>query len=464
MRGNQNLLNFIRRHGVPTRTWEDRPFVSRRQFFNLTGAGVLGSFISPRAQAQSAVRIDSLNVQTINRAKNTIFVLLTGAPSHTDTFDFKMVSGVTPASFAPVTINGVVMPKGLLPKLTERLGDYAIVRSMRSWALVHSLAQTWAQIGRSPLAALGDIAPNIGSIVAVEKESERRPGQVFPTFLGLNSQTAAGSGYLAASYGPFRVVPATTGLRNTTNPDGQSRLNDRLALLEGLDGPLRRNSPIGKPLSDYGEFYDAARGLTYNPVVDSAFRYTTAESAAYGNSGFGNACLVAHKVLKADQGTRYIQISLGGWDHHNNIYDDNGLPALGRVLDNGVGQLIADLKASGLYDSTLLVIAGEFGRTVGRLSSAQGRDHYLQQFCVLGGAGIKGGRAIGATDATGSRTTSPGWSRDRDIRPEDIEATILSAMGINWTSIRYDDPFNRGFEYVPYAHEDIYGPVNELWA
>jgi uncharacterized protein (DUF1501 family) len=129
-----------------------------------------------------------------------------------------------------------------------------------------------------------------------------------------------------------------------------------------------------------------------------------------------------------------------------------------------VGQLIADLKASGLYDSTLLVIAGEFGRTVGRLSSAQGRDHYLQQFCVLGGAGIKGGRAIGATDATGSRTTSPGWSRDRDIRPEDIEATILSAMGINWTSIRYDDPFNRGFEYVPYAHEDIYGPVNELWA
>lgn len=464
MLANEKLLRFIRRYGVPTRTWENRPFLSRRHFFNLAGAGVLGSFISPRAQAQSAVRIDSLNVKTINRAKNTIFILLTGAPSHTDTFDFKMVNGVTPASFAPETINGVVMPKGLLPKLTDRLGDYAIIRSMRSWALVHTLAQTWTQIGRSPLAALGDIAPNIGALVAIEKEPERRAGQVFPTFLGLNSQTAAGSGYMPATFGPFKVVPATTGLRNTANADGQARLNERLSLLDTLDGGLRTNSPIGKPLSDYGEFYNAARGLTYNPVVDTAFRYTAAESAAYGGTGFGNACLVAQKVLKADQGTRYIQISLGGWDNHTNIYDDAVLPSLARVLDNGVSQLIMDLKASGLYDSTLLVIAGEFGRTVGRLSAAQGRDHYLQQFCVMGGAGIKGGRALGATDETGARTTIPAWSRDRDVRPEDIEATILSAMGINWTSIRYDDPFNRGFEYVPSAQQDIYGPLNELWA
>ena len=65
--------------------------------------------------------------------------------------------------------------------------------------------------------------------------------------------------------------------------------------------------------------------------------------------------------------------------------------------------------------------------------------------------------------AAGDLTDDPGWSRQRDVKPEDIEATIYSAMGINWTTIRYDDPFGRGFEYVPLAKEDVYGPINELW-
>ena len=70
---------------------------------------------------------------------------------------------------------------------------------------------------------------------------------------------------------------------------------------------------------------------------------------------------------------------------------------------------------------------------------------------------------IGETSADGAFTIDPGWSRFRDVRPEDIEATIYSALGINWTTIRDDDPLGRGFEYVPGSAEDLYGPVNELW-
>jgi hypothetical protein len=83
---------------------------------------------------------------------------------------------------------------------------------------------------------------------------------------------------------------------------------------------------------------------------------------------------------------------------------------------------------------------------------------------VFAGAGVKGGRAIGSTTADGGATADSGWSRSRDIVPEDVEATIYSAMGINWTTIRYDDPFGRGFEYVPFAKDDVYGPINELWS
>jgi len=102
-----------------------------------------------------------------------IFILLAGAPSHTDTFDFKNIDGVTPTTFKPTTVNGVLWPAGLLPKLGQMTDDFAVVRSMRAHAVVHSLSQTWVQIGRNPTAALGNIAPNIGSIVAIEKEKER---------------------------------------------------------------------------------------------------------------------------------------------------------------------------------------------------------------------------------------------------------------------------------------------------
>jgi uncharacterized protein (DUF1501 family) len=206
--------------------------------------------------------------------------------------------------------------------------------------------------------------------------------------------------------------------------------------------------------------------MMYNPAVDGAFRFTAAEGARYGNTSFGNACLIAKQVIAANQGTRYIQITTGGWDMHQDIYNAgvrNNIFSLGNAMDAAVAALIGDLKSSGLLNETLVVMAGEFGRTVWRLSAAAGRDHFPQQFVVVAGAGIRGGRAIGSTDAQGSATADPGWSRARDVRPEDIEATIYSAMGINWTTIRYDDPFGRGFEYVPYAKEDVYGPLQELW-
>ena len=171
--------------------------------------------------------------------------------------------------------NGVAWPAGLLPKMATQLPNMAIVRSVRAWALVHSLSQTWVQIGRNPAAALGNIAPNIGSVVAIEKEPERRAGQVFPTFLALNATNQAGPGYLSAKYAPFKLTPNVNnpglGLPNTTNVVGASRIDDRWGVLHGLDDSLRIDSPLGTPVSDYEDFYESAKGLMYNSVVDKAF-------------------------------------------------------------------------------------------------------------------------------------------------------------------------------------------------
>jgi len=461
MNAQEKFDKQFRKHPHQGKSFFSSPHLTRRAFMNLAGTGVTMSWLAGQLPAQT--RITTTPVQTIGTAKNVIFILLTGAPSHTDTFDLKMVNGTTPTSFNPATVNNIFFPTGLMPKLADLTGDFAVVRSMQSWALVHSLGQTWTQIGRNPSGVLGNVSPNIGSVVALEKDVERTPGQVFPAFVALNSAGGSGAGYFAAEYAPLKISPSTAGLANTTNPDGQARFNSRWAFLHNIDAPLRTNSPYGQPMSDYDHFYAGADGLMYNPVVTAAFKYSAADSVRYGSTSFGNACVTAKQIIAANQGTRYIEISLGSWDMHQNIYAANQLPAMTKTLDNGLSALMNDLKASGDFDSTLIVMAGEFGRTVGPLTAAKGRDHLVQQFAFFAGAGVKGGKTIGATDDKGGSTVDSGWSRGRIIKPEDIEATIYSALNINWTTVRYDDPLGRGFYYVPSSDQDIYGPINELW-
>lgn len=460
MKTEKQFRQYVERHPHAHMHPAMRPFFTRRGFFQLA-AGVTGSVLLERpAFGQEIVRHGGT---PISKAKNVIFILLAGAPSHVDLCDFKQTTSTPMDLLKPETINGIVWPTGLMPKLGEHLGDLAIARSVRSWALQHNLAQSWAQIGRSPAAALGDIAPNIGAIVAAEKESERLPGQVFPTFLALNSGAAVGSGYLPASYSPLKITPAVSGLPDTRNPDGDTRFAAKYDLLQAIDQPLRNpaTNPFGAEMAGYQGFYNSGKAMMFNADVDRAFRYTAAEAARFGTTGFGNACLNASKVLAGRGGTRYIMITLGSWDHHTSIYTQ--LPPLAKQLDDGVSALIDDLKANGTYDETLIVIMGEFGRTTGAITATGGRDHHLQQFALFAGAGVNGGRTLGSTDDAGEVTREYGWSRDRDFRFEDIEATIYSAMGIDWTTVRFDDPFGRGFYYVPESNNDLYGPIHELW-
>ena len=199
---------------------------------------------------------------------------MAGAPSHTDTFDFKQFNGTRLPNFQPTLINGINWPIGILPKIATAVVEHRDRALDAGLGPGHSIAQTWVQIGRNPAGALGDIAPNIGSVVAIEKYAERRRARCLPTFLGLNSQAGVGGGYLPATYAPLQFRPPPAGIPNTTNADGAARMNGRFQLLDQLDGPLRINSPYGKALEDYAEFDTAAKALMYNPSVTSAFKYS----------------------------------------------------------------------------------------------------------------------------------------------------------------------------------------------
>ena len=273
--------------------------INRRIFFELTGAGVAGYFLSPLdlfAQSGSYQRQAAI----LGTAKNVIFILLAGAPSHVDTFDLK-VGPWTPRDFGPTTINGVDFPEGLMPSLASQASRFSIVRSCLSSALVHSLLQTWNQIGRNPLSATGRIAPNIGSVVALEFEPKRLAGQKLPGFVSL---TGGGSlvrnGYFPGRYAPFDVTPTAGGLPNLVNSDGEATFNDRHSILQSLNAAGLRRSDF----DEMADFYAGARAMMYDPAINGAFRFTAQEQTKYGNTAFGNSCIVARNLLTAELGTR----------------------------------------------------------------------------------------------------------------------------------------------------------------
>ena len=441
---------------------------SRRRFLQVAGTGIVASYFADVASASLIESASAVAPPLQNTAKNCIFVFLSGGPSQTDMWDLKE-GAWTPASFTPTSFGDVRWPNGLLPKMGAHLNKLGIIRSGLAWAAVHPLAQKWAQISRNPTGATGGIAPHIGAVVSLESQLNRKPTDVLPGFIALNG-TMAGAGYFPASYAPFAVQPSQTGLSSLTHPDGAARLNTRWNLIGALD-PVRDSGELGRDAADMASYYDQAKVLIDTPGINNIFSFSTADRTRYGATTLGDSMLVARNIVAANKGARFVHVTDGGWDHHSNIYAAAGgsLIVKGKQLDDAIGALLTDLSTTNgaaagktLLDETLVVILGEFGRTVGPITNGAGRDHYLRMSVVMAGGGVRGGRVIGVTNETGSAVKEYGWSGNRDVRPEDVTSTIYSAMGIDYTLVRHDDPLNRGFEFVPFAKDGVYKPVSEL--
>lgn len=450
------------------------PGFSRRRFMQVAGTGIVASYFADvLSPSMLQARMVAPNVSLKNTAKNCIFIFLPGAPSNIDTWDLKE-GAWTPADFAPTSFFGNTLrfPQGLMPKTAEHLSDLVMVRPGLAWAAVHQLGQSWAQIARNPGGATGAIAPHIGAVVSLEAQATRSSSDVLPGFIALNSSGIPTSGYFPATYAPFQVIPAATGLPTISHPDGTARFTTRWDLLHQIDAN-RTSGALGKKTLDMNDFYTQSKALMDAPNINALFSFSTDEHTKYGSSTFGDSLIIARNLVNARKGTRFVQATFGGWDHHDNIYDKTQTDSLygqATQFDPAFGALMADLKSmpgsvagKTLLDETLVVIVAEFGRTVGALNSQGGRDHNLRMSTVWAGGGVRGGRVIGATDATGNDVTDYGWSANRDVRPEDVTCSVYSALGIDYTTVRHDDPLGRGFEYVPFAKDGTYKPVDELW-
>ncbi len=397
-------------------------------------------------------------------AKSCIFIFQYGGLSQLDSWD--------PKPLAPDGIRGPYRPIAtrtpgfqvgeLMPRLAELSEQYCVIRSMSHGVPVHSVANEMLLAGRQDPKR---DSPSLGSIVTKLRPTDAHmPAHVWLQKFGGGAAPRDPAyltgGFLGMDFAPLLSGehhddnPATPGFRvhafDTASDVSLPRLESRWNLLNRLDpsassptpAVLRDRSLLMRPLQE------RAYSMLHGPEARQAFDVEHERPAVrdrYGRHPFGQNLLLARRLIES--GVRLVSVvawmglapadkfvSVETWDMHGNAgigIFDNGWNGLGWALpraDASVATLLEDLRERGLLDSTLVVLAGEFGRTprISQGASAIGRDHWPQCYsAMLAGAGIRGGTVFGSSDDTAA------YVRDHPVSPEDFSATLLHALGID---------------------------------
>lgn len=453
---------------------------SRRAFLSRTGSG-LGSIALAHLLNSEGALSPALAAPTNSlaakpphhppRAKAIIWLFMEGGPSHIDLFDpkpelEKLAGQVTPPSFnLPVTsaTGSHRMPlvasqrkwkqhggSGLwvsdwYPHIAEHVDDLAVIRSCWSDGVNHVGANRQMNTGsilggRPSLGAwttygLGSANSDLPAFVVLTDDKTVRGGS-----------TNWGSGFLPGTYQGTRFRtqgPPILHLQPPSNvTDAQQR--SRLDLLRELNGIHADSWPAEDELESRIESYELAyRMQTAAPNAIDLDKESEATKRLYGvdedaTRQFGTNCLLARRLV--EHGVRFVEVYCGsgsGWDAHSGLEANHEKWC--NVSDKPIAALLADLKARGLLQDTLVVWGGEFGRTpfsdTNSLVAAPeeyGRDHNPWGFTIwMAGGGIRGGRTIGATDEIGFRAV------DKPHHVHDIHATMLHMLGLNHLNLTY---------------------------
>ena len=438
------------------------PRLSRRDVFRLGGLTVSGYGLLPFTPWNAR---GASGIQPRGSADCVIFLNLQGGPSQMDTFDVKDGKWAPENRDVEMTPQGYRFPYGLMPKLASRLDDLLVVRSMEAWETVHSRGQYYLQTGHAVSPARVKEMPSIGSIVAYEFEKRGKADDFLPPFVSMNYAATTmygplqGEGCLASHCAPLTLDLNEKNLPFLVAGQDRERFQGRYDLLQKLDTAGAHLTPdSSRQERQYRSFRTAVHKMMVEPRIAEVMRLPEEERAAYGSTPLGDACIIARNMVAARAGARFILVTQPGWDHHGDIYGKNGKGGIYKTcsdLDAAFSALMLDLKrmkhANGepLLERTLVVCMGEFGRTPGDLTPLRGREHYAKAMtAVFAGAGVRGGRVLGGTDAEAANVIDFGWAAKRPIYPEDVCATIYSTLGIDWTKRIKGTPSGRDFVYV----------------
>ena len=407
------------------------PQLSRRDWFRVSaGLGLASAGWLPALAADAA-----LDPQ---RKRSCILLWMAGGPSTIDLFDLKP-GHTNGGPFRPMEAAPGLLIGEHLPRVARHGKHLAVVRSMSTKEGDHGRATYYLRTGNLPQGAIQ--FPTLGSLVSKELGD---PASELPNFVSVSpfrafSQGAFGPGFLGPNHAPLIVGQGNFGPPDPNQSADQSlRVQDldrprdvsaehaesRYDLLKDLEQSFASDRPTLVAQS-HATAYDRAVRLMQS-VGARAFDLSD-ESAtvrdAYGRNLFGQGCLLARRLV--ERGVPFVEVNLGGWDTHSNNFDS--VKRLCGILDPAWAQLMTDLEARGLLETTTILWMGEFGRTP-RINPSTGRDHHaLAWSAVLAGGGVRGGQAYG-------KTTDDGMKPDGEpTGVGDLLGTLCRALGIDHT-------------------------------
>jgi hypothetical protein len=386
--------------------------MSRRHFMShLAGASALA------LPAFAFTRTMRANAQSLSKShKSAILLWLGGAAPTIDMWDMKP-GAPTAGPFKPIATTGGVEINELMPDLAKQMKHLSVIRSMSTREADHDRGRYYMHTAYVPSPNVEH--PSYGAVVAHALESSV-PELEIPPFVSIGG-ASEGPGFLGMAYAPFQV-DANGQVRDAELNVPAARMADRMKLLAALEKRFvdeRRGAAAEEHRKVLGKTQDL---LTSEQMQAFKVRSEPQEMIEkYGDNNFGRGCLMARRLVEV--GVPFVEVNSGGWDLHRDCFTslERKLPE----LDKAFAALIEDLQQRGLLESTVVMCMGEFGRTP-RINGDTGRDHYARAWSVvLGGAGIKGGRAIGKTSSDGTAVETDPFSS------EDLMASVCEALGIS---------------------------------
>ena len=398
--------------------------LNRRDFVSAAALGFLGLSFSG-SEAFAATASQSSVKARAKPAKSIIYLYMSGGMSHLDTFDPKPAKPDQMGATRTITDKKTGLQFGHhLNRISAHSDILCPVRSLHTTQGAHEQGN---YMMHTSYAMRGSIQhPHFGAWFA---RLAGRINSTLPPFVRINGGRGLGAGWMGQEFAALPIGDPAAGLQFSKRQGdvSEERFQDRLHLLEYMNKDFLGRFPDDEVVARM-KSYEAAVRLMKSEDLKS-FDISAEDSKlreAYGATSFGKGCLLARRLV--EKGTRFVEVSLSGWDMHNDIAEN--MEERGEILDQGLGTLLTDLRSRGLLDSTLVVVASEFGRTPEIISGSNGRDHYPKAFsCLLAGGGVKGGQAWGATDETGREVA------DKSMGVSDFNATLAYACGVDHTKV-----------------------------
>lgn len=437
---------------------------TRRDFLQVGTLGAIGLGLPGYLAAKEAGAVDPKKDD-----RSCIMIFNLGAPSQLDTFDMKPnAPAEVRGPFQPIATKGDFQVSEILPRHAEVADKFSIVRSCyHNAAAVHDAGWQMMQTGRQFTGGIN--YPHAGAVVQYMKgrRSDLPAHVVLPETMGRgggNLPNGQAGGFLGKAYDPFSLM-ADPSKADFKVPDllppqtlGDVRIDRRRRMRDAIEGRLNHlEATESAGLLD--ENFEAAYRLMSSPQAREAFdlsKEPTAVRERYGMNRFGQCCLLARRLIEAN--VRFVTINTFltvfdeiTWDIHGSkpFTSIEGMKNIvAPMYDQAYSALIEDLDRRGMLGSTMVACLAEFGRTP-KVNPAGGRDHWPQCFsCTFAGGGVRGGQAIGASDAVG------GVPADRPTAPGEVVATIFHSLGLDLHA-EMPGPGGRPFPLVDFGVKEI---------